>query len=75
MPRPLLAAIVALGLALPAANGGAQTACDPAYPSLCLAPVWQAGDLDCADVAASWFPVSAPDPHGFDADRDGVGCE
>ena len=33
------------------------------------------GDLDCADVADTNFPVPADDPNGFDADGDGIGCE
>jgi hypothetical protein len=28
-----------------------------------------------ADVPNRNFAVRAPDPHGFDGDRDGVGCE
>lgn len=32
-------------------------------------------DLDCNQVSFRRFQVRQPDPHGFDADRDGVGCE
>lgn len=32
-------------------------------------------DLDCSDVDASNFPVRLGDPHGFDADGAGIGCE
>ena len=31
--------------------------------------------MDCADVPAEGFKVVGTDPHGFDGDRDGVGCE
>lgn len=31
-------------------------------------------DLDCADVGSN-IPVGPDDPHGLDADGDGVGCE
>jgi hypothetical protein len=31
-------------------------------------------DIDCADVSGPIY-VSGTDPHGFDADGDGVGCE
>jgi hypothetical protein len=31
-------------------------------------------DLDCADVGHE-VSVSGSDPHGLDADHDGVGCE
>ena len=32
-------------------------------------------DLDCAEVAHVAFAVRGADPHGFDGDGDGVGCE
>jgi micrococcal nuclease len=48
-------------------------ACDPAYPTLCIPPA--VPDLDCLDIPASNFPVEPPDPHAFDADHDGLGCE
>jgi micrococcal nuclease len=32
-------------------------------------------DLDCADVSFRRFRVLAPDPHRFDLNHDGVGCE
>jgi micrococcal nuclease len=32
-------------------------------------------DLDCPDVPHKNFKVRAPDPHRFDADKDGIGCE
>jgi len=32
-------------------------------------------DLDCGDVSETDIDVSGGDPHGFDADGDGVGCE
>jgi hypothetical protein len=31
--------------------------------------------LTCDDVEASNFEVQSPDPHGFDVDNDGIGCE
>ncbi|MDQ3693056.1 MAG: thermonuclease family protein [Chloroflexota bacterium] len=46
--------------------------CDPSYPTLCL-PSFP--DLDCGEITARRFPVLSPDPHGFDGDGDGVGCE
>ena len=48
-------------------------ACDPSYPGVCIPPA--PPDLDCADVPFRRFQVIAPDPHGFDRDNDGVGCE
>lgn len=47
--------------------------CDPSYPSLCL-PVGSP-DLDCGDVPSRRFAVLPPDPHEFDGDGDGIGCE
>lgn len=49
------------------------TPCDPAYPGVCIAP--PPPDLDCADVPFRRFEVLAPDPHNFDADGNGIGCE
>jgi len=50
-----------------------NVSCDPAYPSVCLPP--SPPDLDCPQITAGEFAVLAPDPHRFDADGDGVGCE
>lgn len=32
-------------------------------------------DMDCSDIGYSDFPVFGDDPHGFDRDGDGIGCE
>jgi hypothetical protein len=48
-------------------------ACDPAYPDVCVPP--PPPDLDCSDIGARDFTVLSPDPHGFDTDGDGIGCE
>ena len=53
----------------PVAHGG----CDPAYPTVCIPP--PPPDLDCADVPDRRFRVLPPDPHRFDGEGDGVGCE
>ena len=47
--------------------------CDPAYPTVCIPP--PPPDLDCSDISYRNFKVLAPDPHHFDSDGDGVGCE
>lgn len=53
------------------------SSCEPSYPNNCI-PVGSA-DLDCGEVAWRQFvvlwSVPNPDPHGFDRDADGVGCE
>jgi hypothetical protein len=51
------------------------TNCDPSYPSVCIRPVSQGGDLDCSQIGYRNFPVVGSDPHRFDADNDGIGCE
>ncbi|MEG4415050.1 hypothetical protein Q5692_30125, partial [Microcoleus sp. C2C3] len=30
---------------------------------------------DCSDISQRRFRVLEPDPHGFDRDNDGIGCE
>ncbi len=53
---------------------GNQTGnCDPAYPSVCIAS--PPPDLNCPDVPDTDFKVLPPDPHGFDQEGDGIGCE
>lgn len=47
--------------------------CDPSYPTVCIPP--PPPDLDCKDVPYKRFQVLSPDPHNFDADHDGIGCE
>lgn len=47
--------------------------CDPSYPTVCIPP--PPPDLDCGDISYRRFEVRAPDPHRFDADHDGIGCE
>lgn len=47
--------------------------CDASYPGVCIPPA--PPDLDCGDVPHRRFEVRSPDPHGFDGDHDGVGCE
>jgi micrococcal nuclease len=55
-------------------SGVGRGACDPSYPTVCIAPL--PPDLDCADVPYRDFVVRQPDPHGFDGrDDDGRGCE
>jgi len=47
--------------------------CDPAYPDVCIPP--PPPDLDCKDIPYRRFRVLPPDPHHFDSDGDGIGCE
>lgn len=56
-----------------ATGGSGGRRCDPAYPDVCIPP--PPPDLDCKDVPHKGFRVLPPDPHHFDRDRDGIGCE
>lgn len=47
--------------------------CDSSYPGVCIPPPLP--DMDCSDISQKGFTVSGSDPHGFDGDGDGVGCE
>ncbi len=70
---PAAPAAPAPAVPAPTASGAG---CDPAYPGTCIpSPAAGGGDLDCGDVPARRFAVVAPDPHRFDGDGDGVGCE
>ena len=54
-------------------RGGNDDDCDPAYSGVCIPP--PPPDLDCGDVPFRNFEVKPPDPHRFDGDADGLGCE
>jgi hypothetical protein len=55
-------------------EGGEQNECDSSYPNDCIPP--PPPDLDCGDDGVPEnFEVRSPDPHGFDGDNDGIGCE
>ncbi|MGB3612396.1 MAG: hypothetical protein WBA10_01290 [Elainellaceae cyanobacterium] len=59
--------------------------CDSAYPDTCIAVY--PPDLNCGDISQRRFRAYLPtdsdlsegltrfDPHGFDGDDDGIGCE
>ena len=47
--------------------------CDPSYPDFCIPS--PPPDLDCKDIPQKRFTVLQPDPHRFDGDKDGIGCE
>lgn len=46
--------------------------CLPCYPDVCIPG---GPDLDCGDIPYRRFRVVGCDPHRFDGDRDGIGCE
>jgi hypothetical protein len=45
----------------------------PSYPEVCIPPY--PPDLNCGDISDRRFAVLPPDPHGFDWNNDGIGCE
>lgn len=47
--------------------------CHPSYPEVCIPPA--PPDLDCGQIGDRRFAVIGEDPHGFDGNHDGVGCE
>ena len=52
--------------------------CHPSYPTVCIPP--PPPDLDCDDIPqyrnfTVLHSVPDPDPHRFDGNQDGVGCE
>lgn len=47
--------------------------CDPRYPAVCIPSSTR--DLECADITHRRFPVQGADPHNFDGDDNGIGCE
>ena len=50
-----------------------QPSCDPSYPDFCIPS--PPPDLDCKDIPQKRFTVIGSDPHRFDGDKDGIGCE
>ena len=53
---------------------GEEGVCDSSYPDLCIPP--PPPDLDCGDDSVPEnFQVLPPDPHGFDSDNNGIGCD
>jgi micrococcal nuclease len=42
-------------------------------PDFCIPP--PPPDLNCGQITGNNFTLLPPNPHGFDADGNGVGCE
>ena len=74
-PRPGVGTVVTGGAPTPVVPAAATPSgdCDPSYPTLCIPP--GSPDLDCGDITDRRFQVLPPDPHRFDGNEDGVGCE
>ena len=50
-----------------------ENICDPSYPDVCIPPY--PPDLNCGEISFKNFKVLPPDPHRFDGDKDGIGCQ
>lgn len=59
--------------ATPTPTAPAANNCHPSYPTVCIPP--PPPDLDCGDIPYRNFLVLPPDPHHFDGNSDGEGCE
>ncbi|MGJ3248415.1 MAG: hypothetical protein ACFE0I_20325 [Elainellaceae cyanobacterium] len=63
----------AAGFAIYSLAADAQSGCDSSYPTVCIPS--PPPDLDCGEIPHRRFQVRQPDPHRFDGDKDGIGCE
>ena len=54
-------------------NEMTESNCDSSYPDICIPS--PPPDLNCGDISETSFSVAGLDPHSFDRDRDGIGCE
>lgn len=59
--------------AMPVLTSETREGCDASYPTVCIPPA--PPDLNCDDIEHRDFTVNQPDPHRFDRDKDGTGCE
>lgn len=50
-----------------------EPTCDPSYVGVCIPS--PPPDLNCGDIPYRRFKVIGDDPHRFDRDKDGIGCE
>ena len=69
-PTPI-ATVTPIATITPTATSGPR--CHASYPTVCIPP--PPPDLNCKDIPYRRFKVLPPDPHNFDSDHDGVGCE
>ena len=76
VPTPLPTAVptpIPTPLPTPVVTADPRSGCDASYPDICIPPA--PPDLDCPDIRFRNFTVLPPDPHRFDGDHDGLGCE
>lgn len=70
-PPPQPTPTTATSLPTPTQQGRGN--CHPSYPTVCIPP--SPPDLDCGEIPYRQFQVIGADPHRFDGDKDGIGCE
>jgi len=74
IPEPMVQMVPAPGFEdVPEMIVESENNCDSSYPDVCIPP-WPP-DLNCGDVRYVNFKVLPDDPHGFDDDNNGIGCE
>ncbi len=74
IPEPIVQQVPAPGFEdVPEMIVESENNCDSSYPDVCIPP-WPP-DLNCGDVRYVNFKVLPDDPHGFDDDNNGIGCE
>ncbi len=71
----IITAVIGTSIAVATYVGTNLTAqnCDPAYPDFCISK--DLPDLQCSNIKERKFKVLPPDPHRFDGDGNGIGCE
>lgn len=77
----LFIGILLASMGLSGCDSGLATETDPlpdnchaSYPDFCIPP--PPPDLNCSDITGPKpFRVVGSDPHRFDSDKDGIGCE
>jgi hypothetical protein len=73
IPEPMVQMVPAPGFEnVPEMIVELESNCDESYPDVCIASY--PPDLDCEDIRDTNFRVIGDDPHGLDADSDGIGC-
>jgi hypothetical protein len=73
LPVAILLAYSTIGVQLNQAGASSDENCDPSYPEVCITS--PPPNLNCDDVPYNNIQVIGSDPHGFDREGDGIGCE
>ena len=72
-PTPTVTFVTPIPTSIATTAPTVASRCAPSYPTVCIPP--PPPDLDCGQIPFRRFKVVGSDPHHFDRDRDGVGCE